>query len=162
MMNPTIEWQLALPDEAATIQLGRPLAKVCDCPMHIYFQGEIGAGKTTLIRALLRASGIAGTIGSPTYTLVEHYQTARYLIHHFDLYRLKDAEELEYLGWRDLFASDALCLVEWPEQGQRLLPAPDVNCLLDFKETGRVIQFTGKSKLGVQMINRLKTAVHDE
>ena len=162
MMNPTIEWQLALADEAATMQLGERLAVVCDDPVRIYFQGEIGAGKTTLIRALLRALGVIGTIGSPTYTLVEHYQTDRYPVHHFDLYRLKDAEELEYLGWRDLFASDALCLVEWPEQGQSLLPAPDVNCLLDFEETGRVIRFTGHSAQGAQLIDRLKGAVYDE
>jgi tRNA threonylcarbamoyladenosine biosynthesis protein TsaE len=162
MMNSTIEWQLVLPDEAATIQLGGQLARACVHPLHIYFQGEIGAGKTTLIRALLQALGVSGTIGSPTYTLVEHYQTNRYPVYHFDLYRLKDAEELEYLGWRDLFASDALCLVEWPEQGQGLLPMPDITCLLDFKEAGRVIQFTGKSKSGAQMIERLKGVVHDE
>ncbi|NKB46339.1 MAG: tRNA (adenosine(37)-N6)-threonylcarbamoyltransferase complex ATPase subunit type 1 TsaE [Legionellales bacterium] len=154
-----IDWQIELPDAWATEALGKQLASVCHAPLHIYFQGEIGAGKTTLIRALLQALGITESIRSPTYTLVEHYQTPNYLIYHFDLYRLNDPEELEYLGWRDFFAAPALCLVEWPQQGTGLLPVADINCLLEFNHrAGRVVQFTSTLDKGVGVIQQLQQA----
>lgn len=152
--NPIIDWQITLPDESATVALAKQLATVCDAPLHVYFQGDIGAGKTTFIRALLQSLGIHESIRSPTYTLVEHYQTEQNDIYHFDLYRLNDPEELEYLGWRDFFAAPAWCLVEWPERGAHWLPPPDVYCLLEFKSTGRVVHVTSGSAVGARVMRQ--------
>lgn len=102
-----------------------------------YFQGEIGAGKTTLIRSLLRYLGVEGTIKSPTFSIMEPYMTGGFPIYHFDLYRLTSPEELEYLGWRDCFSGPALCCIEWPEHAKDYLPKPDLLITLTILEEGR-------------------------
>ncbi len=104
---------------------------------HIHLVGQLGAGKTTLVRGLARALGIEGPIKSPTYTLVEPYTKDDITLYHFDLYRLGDGEELEYLGARDAFAEAALCVIEWPERGQGWLPEPDLLVQLTVSGTGR-------------------------
>ena len=125
-------WSGALAGEAGTLALGAALARAGLVRGVVYLAGELGAGKTTLVRGFLRASGVAGTIRSPTFTLVEEYRTSKTTVVHYDLYRLSDPEELEYLGLRDHLAMDSLCFFEWPERGAGVLPAPALEVRLDF------------------------------
>ncbi len=142
-------------NESDTQQLAQQLAAHCTPPLVIYFQGQLGAGKTTLARALLRALGITGAIKSPTYALLEPYQTATMLIYHFDLYRIADAEELDYLGIRDYLQDDAICLIEWPEKGETYLPEADLLCKIDILADARKITLSSNNKKGLAIINQL-------
>jgi tRNA threonylcarbamoyladenosine biosynthesis protein TsaE len=117
--------RLYLPDSAATAALGEILGRELGAGL-VYLYGDLGTGKTTLVRALLRARGIAGTVRSPTYTLVESYETAAGEVFHLDLYRLADAEELYFIGIDEVDSAQALTLVEWPQRGHGVLPAPDL------------------------------------
>ncbi|MFQ5487983.1 MAG: tRNA (adenosine(37)-N6)-threonylcarbamoyltransferase complex ATPase subunit type 1 TsaE [Gammaproteobacteria bacterium] len=132
--------------------LGASLAACLEGGELIYLQGPLGAGKTTLVRGLLRALEHEGPVKSPTYTLVESYETAHLRLHHFDLYRLTDPEELEYLGVRDFFAAAAVCLVEWPERGAGLLPPPDLELLLEYEGEGRRVGLHATSGRGQGLV----------
>ncbi len=121
---------LHLADEAATLALGASLASTLPARACVHLKGDLGAGKTTLVRGLLRAAGHAGAVRSPTYTLVEPYSLARGEVFHLDLYRLADPEELEFIGLRDVI-DRGLLLVEWPERGIGVLPEPDVVVYLE-------------------------------
>jgi len=129
-----------LADAAATGDYGARLAGCLTPGLLVFLQGELGAGKTTLVRGLLRALGHRGAVKSPTYTLVESYRLPSFTVHHLDLYRLGDPEELEWLGIRDLLAGDALCLIEWPARGAGVLPAPDLVISLDYAGGGRRVR----------------------
>lgn len=119
--------QLAIANEAALQQLAGQLAALIDENGGIItLQGDLGMGKTVWVRAMLHAWGYQGAVKSPTYTLVEAYTFSRFQVYHFDLYRLGDAEELEYLGIRDYFCQGSLCLIEWPQRGQGILPVADL------------------------------------
>ena len=133
-------------DETATIALGaslaRALASVCQNavqPFVIFLQGDLGAGKTTLARAVLRGLGVRGPVRSPTYTLMERYPLSEGCALHMDLYRLGDPEELEFLGLRDEPGPGEIMLVEWPHRGERHLPAADMQIELaaDSEQSGK-------------------------
>jgi tRNA threonylcarbamoyladenosine biosynthesis protein TsaE len=115
-----------LPDEDATLALGRSLFGALMPGSVVFLHGNLGAGKTTLVRGFLRAAGYPGAVKSPTFTLVEEYALDTLTVCHFDLYRLGSPDELEWLGFRDYLRSDTLCFIEWPERGGSELPEPDL------------------------------------
>lgn len=127
---------LQAPDPTVVEQLGAQLAQRLPAPCVIYLHGELGAGKTTLVRGYLRALGYRGPVKSPTYTLLEPYSVADKIIYHMDLYRMADPEELEYIGLRDLLGADSVCLIEWPERGVGALPQPDLEVFIAYAQDG--------------------------
>jgi tRNA threonylcarbamoyladenosine biosynthesis protein TsaE len=141
--------QLDIIDAPAMEVLGQKLARLCPAGCKLFLQGELGAGKTTLVRGFL--SGL-GYQGSPTYTLVEPYQLNNLEIFHFDLYRLNDPEELESIGIRDYFSGSGTCLVEWPEKGAALLGTPDVFIQIQYQDEQRKVLLVAKTKTGKEII----------
>lgn len=128
---------LFLADTSATEQFGAELWADLPKPAVVFLQGDLGAGKTTLVRAYLRAGGFTGAVKSPTYTLVEEYTINHSKIFHFDLYRLAEPEELEWIGIRDYFDSASVCFIEWPDKGKGFLPEPDYIISLHPEGNGR-------------------------
>ena len=140
-MVPTLTHQRELPlaDEAATMGLGERLARNLAAPQVIFLHGELGAGKTTFSRGFLRGRGHAGSVKSPTYTLVEPYEeTAGGPVYHLDLYRLGDAQELAFLGLEDYLSAGGYLLIEWPERAPTQLPEPTITLSLSASGTGRL------------------------
>ncbi|WP_416885787.1 tRNA (adenosine(37)-N6)-threonylcarbamoyltransferase complex ATPase subunit type 1 TsaE [Marinospirillum sp.] len=143
-----------LADEAAQLALGAQLAGLLSQGI-VFLEGDLGAGKTTLVRGIIQALGHQGAVKSPTYTLVEPYLLAERQVYHFDLYRLADPEELEYIGIRDYFQEDALCLIEWPQKGQGFLPQPDLILTLRVQLPGRQLEVHALSAHGKAVLTRL-------
>ncbi len=123
----------------------------------IYLRGPLGAGKTTMVRGILRALGYRGAVKSPTFTLVEPYTFGSFTLYHFDLYRLKDPEELEFIGIRDYLRGDDTCVVEWPELGGNLLPAPDLDVMIEPVNRGRSVVLTGHNQYGAAILAGLES-----
>tara|TARA_R110000823_G_scaffold198080_3_gene329141 strand:+ start:25427 stop:25927 length:501 start_codon:yes stop_codon:yes gene_type:complete len=128
-------------DEAGMVALGArlaaPLKAELKAPLLVFLEGDLGMGKTTLARGMLQALGHAGAVKSPTYTLVEPYELPALTVYHFDLYRLGDPGELEFLGIRDYFGENSVCLVEWPERGLGVLPPADIVIRIMSESSGR-------------------------
>jgi tRNA threonylcarbamoyladenosine biosynthesis protein TsaE len=137
-----------LPDEAATLALGARLSDLLKPGWVVYLQGELGAGKTTLVRGLLRALGYGGRVKSPTYTLLESYDLSRFILQHYDLYRMIDPREWLDAGFRDDCNAGTLCIVEWPEKAKGLLPQPDLEVRLEVVGKGRTARIKALSAQG--------------
>ena len=141
-----------LKDEQASILYATQLAEHLQAPLILTFSGNIGAGKTTIIRAMLRTLGIQCAIKSPTFSLVESYTCTDFVVHHFDLYRIHDAEELEYIGFRDFFSEQSICCIEWAEHAGPFLPNIDLRCSLSVKESGRELEIKALSEVGQKIV----------
>ncbi len=152
---PTMDMRLDLADSEATEALGRALAWTRPPSAMVFLHGDLGAGKSTLARALLRALGVRGAIRSPTYTLVERYPVAGGEAWHLDLYRIGDAGELDFLGLDE--ATATLWLVEWPERGAAALPPPDLRIALAVEGAGRRAELEGVSPAGRGWLARLES-----
>ena len=129
-----------LADEAATLAFAKQLKPYLEGSPLVFLEGQLGAGKTTLVRGILRALGHMGSVKSPTYTLLEPYDVAGRTIYHFDLYRIGDSDELDFIGIDELIDADALKLIEWAERGAARLPAPDVTIRLSLEGEGRHVE----------------------
>ena len=146
-------------DEQAMLAIGARFAAALPPrseTLLVTLQGDLGAGKTTFCRGLLQALGHCGAVRSPTYTIVESYRMSGRLVHHLDLYRLANAEELENIGGRDLFSDQALCLVEWPERGQGWLPSADIEIRIACQGQGRELSAGALSAAGRAVLDRLQ------
>lgn len=143
-------------DERETEALGRKIAGILHPGLVIHLTGELGAGKTTLVRSMLRALGFSGKVKSPTYALVELYTISRLNLYHFDLYRFDDPAEWLDSGFREYFNPESVCLVEWPEKGGEYLPKPDIGITLELEDGGRNVEIAAISEAGRQCLRRLQ------
>ena len=149
---------LLLPDSDATIAYGAKLAQVIqqlEISIIAYLNGNLGAGKTTLTRGFVQGMGHQGNVKSPTYTLVEPYDLTPWQVYHFDLYRLADPEELEYMGIRDYFIGKSCAFIEWPEKGQGILPTADLIINLSYSGEQRQLELVANSAKGQQVLTLL-------
>jgi tRNA threonylcarbamoyladenosine biosynthesis protein TsaE len=150
------EIRLELADEAATLNLGRDLASGLAAGMLVTLRGPLGAGKTTLARGILRGLGFEGRVKSPTYALVELYELSRLHLYHFDLYRLSSPDELIESGLEEAFNAANLCLVEWPERAQDLLPNADIEVSLEMTQGGRTALLSAHTENGIRCLRQLQ------
>ena len=146
---------LHLKDEHATIALGKRIARTLHAGLVVHLAGELGAGKTALVRSILGAMGYPGKVKSPTYALVELYTISRLNLYHFDLYRFNDPQEWNDSGFREYFNPDSICFVEWPEKGGKLVPEPDIRISLEIEGNGRHVEIDAISEAGRQCLRRL-------
>lgn len=144
---------IELPTIKATEDLAACFAHRLVAPLIITFSGEIGSGKTTFIRAMLRALGVESAIKSPTFSLVESYFMAPLQIHHFDLYRIHEETELDYIGFRDYFTTNTICCIEWPEQAINYITQVDIKIRLELKGAGRKMKIHACSPAGIAIVS---------
>ena len=151
------EFTVKLPGVDETERLGAELAATLPDGIVVFLLGELGAGKTCLVRGLLRALGHQGAVKSPTYTLLEEYTLAGREIIHFDLYRLTDPEELDLIGIRDYFNGKACCFIEWPQRGEEHLPREDIIIKISLDGDGRVATISARSETGMMFLQSIQT-----
>lgn len=144
-----------LPDVSATLALGARLAGALAPGMVVWLRGDLGAGKTTLARGLLRGLHYEGRVKSPSYTLVEIYPFSSFNLYHFDLYRFAGPDEWEEAGFREYFNSASICLVEWPEKGGGALPPPDLEIRLEMAGEGRMARLIGRTEEGRRCVGKV-------
>lgn len=149
------EFEQIIVDDAAMRAFGARLISLCKQGGIVALNGNLGTGKTTLVRGALESIGVTTGVRSPTYTLIEFYPFDSLSIAHFDLYRLADPEELEYLGFRDYLNNDTLCFIEWPEMAGGFLGDVDLEVSLDYHPEGRSLKATGRSDWGRAVTNAL-------
>jgi tRNA threonylcarbamoyladenosine biosynthesis protein TsaE len=145
-----------LENENETAQFGLKMALALVPGLVLTLHGDLGAGKTALVRAILRALGFQGKVKSPTYTLVESYVISSLNLYHFDLYRFADPHEWEGSGFREYFNPATVCMVEWPEKAAGFLPGADIEIELDIRGEGREITLQALTEAGEQCLNRLQ------
>jgi tRNA threonylcarbamoyladenosine biosynthesis protein TsaE len=150
---------LIVRDEDEMRGFGASLIAACERGGVITLSGELGTGKTTLVRGALEAEGVDGGVRSPTYTLVEYYPLPRFAVAHFDLYRLADPEELEYLGYRDYLNQQTLCLIEWPQRAGGYLHAIDLEIKLEYVAQGRRVELSAGTGWGRQLLSRVNQSI---
>ena len=156
---------LDLPDAQATGRAGRALASALVPGMVITLSGDLGAGKTTFARGVLRGLGWEGPVKSPSYALVEHYPFSNLYLYHFDFYRFEDASDWDDAGFAEAFRADTVCLVEWPERVAERLPPPDVAIRLDFASggdddaPGRQLKASAATDAGDRCLTALAAAI---
>lgn len=146
---------IRLKDETETVRMGGVIAQHIGLGTTIFMHGDLGAGKTTMSRGIIQGFGHSGRVKSPTYTLVEPYELDTCSVYHFDLYRLADPEELEFMGFRDYFNPKAVCLIEWPEKGQDFLPQADLELYLTYADEQREIRFKANSEQGSEAVTKI-------
>jgi tRNA threonylcarbamoyladenosine biosynthesis protein TsaE len=146
-----------LATEQDTLDLGAAIARVLRAGLVLYLVGELGAGKTTLVRGILRGLGFEGRVKSPTFTLVEPYTISRLDLYHFDFYRFEKSEEWVNTGFREYFSERSVCLVEWPEKVGAFLPKPDVRIELQMAGTGRDATIIAGTRTGQECLDRLQS-----
>lgn len=151
------DFTLHLLDEPATLALGERISRVLGNGLVVYLHGDLGVGKTTLVRGILHGMGHVGKVKSPTYTLVEPYVISGINLYHFDLYRFVDEEEWEASGFRDYFNKQTVCFVEWPEKAGQLIPLADLDIQLTPQENGRKVVMTANTAAGKHVLEALKT-----
>ena len=142
----------SIANEDEIVLLGERLAYTIRSGDTHYFVGDLGAGKTTLIRGIIQGLGFADTVTSPTYTLVEEYESASWRVFHLDLYRLEDIAELEAIGARDFFDGTTVCLVEWPEKGRGFLPRPTSTVALSYADPSRHVSIDPDPEFSARLL----------
>ena len=156
--SPDVTAVFKLPDEAATLRLGGMLAPLLVPGLVIFLEGDLGAGKTSFARSVIRALGHQGPVKSPTYSLVEVYVVSSLYLYHFDFYRFEAHEEFLDAGFSEYFNEHAICLVEWPERAEGCLPSPDLRLRLHHAGFGRILEAVANSTAGTQCLKALTTA----
>jgi tRNA threonylcarbamoyladenosine biosynthesis protein TsaE len=157
--SPDVTAVFELPDEAATQRFGEMLAPLLQPGMVVFLEGDLGAGKTTLSRAMIRALGHTGAVKSPTYSLVEVYVISSLYLYHFDFYRFESPEEFLDAGFDEYFNDTAICLVEWPERAAGCLPAPDLRLRIHHAGVGRVLEAVADSPQGQACLSQFLPAM---
>jgi tRNA threonylcarbamoyladenosine biosynthesis protein TsaE len=144
-----------LKDESETLRLAESMASHLFPGMNLYLKGELGSGKTTFVRGVLRGLGYQDKVKSPTYTLVEPYSLEKFTIHHFDLYRIKNETEWDEAGFREHFNNTSICLVEWPEKAGHILPKPDISIELSHTPHGRHLHLISYTSIGTECLKAI-------
>ena len=148
--------------EAQVQQLASRLGPVLPTPLVVYLEGDLGAGKTTFARALIRGAGYAGRVKSPTYGILEHYPLSEVEFLHLDLYRIADSGELDFLGITDLLGARTVLLVEWPAHGTGRLPRPDLTVAFSHDGEARSLEFQAHSNSGIQICDFIREHFQSE